>query len=919
MHKICIKKTVSLLLTATVLFWGCDALVRYEAYDDAFQVYNAVIDDSGQLKWLDEYGEEKEFDTGFSNIASIQFFSELPSYYSSVDEGIVSPVKNQVSTGLCWAFSTISMLETSMKMKNYPNDGFFDFSEMHLARFCIAGRETDTASPIYNDGFNFDGTVVSAYSGNPMLAAYTVLSGAGPALEENYGFFNGRLSAGEISYSEKYKSAAELTDLIEMNGSDTDDIKRAIMEYGSVSVFVDSNSISSGAYVPGSSANHVVTVVGWDDSRTFTVNNISYTGAWIFKNSWGSEWQDNGFGYVPYSDKVVSGAGAYVLSADKKEYHDIYQYTGFAPLGALGVRSDNITLANVFHNNHEYEESLNSFGTTVVNKNTEYELTIYVSDTKPDTPSSGTAVYQQTGVFPHTGYCKIELNDKVILKPDSYFSICIKHINPTGDNISFAVEGSGRSISSELPDITYGSHKGESWIYNGGWVDTSLLSYNNLPIKAYTCINNIEDRAKFAAGAMSEPDKYPFLTQYCSLEMLEKYLSGSTADKLNGYNRIQKAKALYDLKETKTEAVYLDISKSDIVINDDSFTYDNQSYAGGNYKFIISGESYENKISVNANAYIVYDDLINAQKSYSSDSVILVELRNRNLIGVYSENAFFINQENQMLYSVGFSKPEVAGTVVNNVLVELNGSGYFSADDFEIDDLGRLYAWIPEGRIRIALNSENNSAEYTANLSDGVISGEDFFNNGIKSAFTNTLSDNGVKIYGMDKIYYPKEPIVLMCGDVDSQPGEYEKYVLYMLQTQNDNIELINLGEICADKRFTVFSTAYPGQYIFYLGLLDTLKNRIVSSETINITVLDPEEYSRTYKKAASFVKIGNNYELDGVSMSDGDDLYCGMYLDGKLVKAVKGAKKFVFDGEVNQIKTFVWNNMMPEFFRALQ
>ena len=43
--------------------------------------------------------------------------------------------------------------------------------------------------------------------------------------------------------------------------------------------------------------SHAVTLVGFDDNY----KRNGQEGCLIFKNSWGSEWGDNGYGYLPYS------------------------------------------------------------------------------------------------------------------------------------------------------------------------------------------------------------------------------------------------------------------------------------------------------------------------------------------------------------------------------------------------------------------------------------------------------------------------------------------------------------------------------------------------------------------------------------------------------------------------------------------
>jgi len=92
-------------------------------------------------------------------------------------------------------------------------------------------------------------------------------------------------------------------------------------------VFDDFNSYSDGCYEHdfnyGDPLNHAVLIVGWDD------NMCDGEGAWIVKNSWNTNWGDDGFFYMKYGS---SGIGNGVLMP-------IYQYGG---MGDIQVSVDSI-------------------------------------------------------------------------------------------------------------------------------------------------------------------------------------------------------------------------------------------------------------------------------------------------------------------------------------------------------------------------------------------------------------------------------------------------------------------------------------------------------------------------------------------------------------------------------------------------
>ena len=99
------------------------------------------------------------------------------------------------------------------------------------------------------------------------------------------------------------------------NFTDNAKIKEAVMKYGAVTISYYSSSDDSyfnedtGAYYQNtkSTTNHQVTVMGWDDN--YSAKNFEMTppgdGAFITKNSWGTESGKDGYYYISYYDTSV--------------------------------------------------------------------------------------------------------------------------------------------------------------------------------------------------------------------------------------------------------------------------------------------------------------------------------------------------------------------------------------------------------------------------------------------------------------------------------------------------------------------------------------------------------------------------------------------------------------------------------------
>lgn len=87
--------------------------------------------------------------------------STLPSYYDARRENIVTSVKNQGTTGTCWAFAETSQAETYMlkyhknflKTLGYNSQKEFDLSEMALSYY-ISNPPADPLGNVYDNGIH---------------------------------------------------------------------------------------------------------------------------------------------------------------------------------------------------------------------------------------------------------------------------------------------------------------------------------------------------------------------------------------------------------------------------------------------------------------------------------------------------------------------------------------------------------------------------------------------------------------------------------------------------------------------------------------------------------------------------------------------------------------------------------------------
>lgn len=97
--------------------------------------------------------------------------------------------------------------------------------------------------------------------------------------------------------------------------------------YGSISQANSNGKIPYPSSKEKNLGGHAIMAVGYDDNMVIknAINNSETKGALIIRNSWGTDWGDGGYGYLPY-EYVLSGLAIDWWTLIKQEWVDTGQF-----------------------------------------------------------------------------------------------------------------------------------------------------------------------------------------------------------------------------------------------------------------------------------------------------------------------------------------------------------------------------------------------------------------------------------------------------------------------------------------------------------------------------------------------------------------------------------------------------------------
>ena len=524
--------------------------------------------------------------------------SSLPSSYDLRNQNgynFVSPIKNQGTTSICWAFATIENVET-LYMKN-NNHSYSDLVPKFSIRQMdyITSTEYDSSSSIsylaitgnWSSGMcNYSSCRWTSWT-NPDNGSHELDKG-GNFFTSSIAMANGITLTDEnimpwheektpVYVNEIYgydKSLYEVNSTINMPTINADsasaelinsyvsDIKTYMMEYGGPFVGTYSPQSTCGfENIDGKKVlktddcvnnennkdlGHAMQIIGWDDNYEYSyceseTNHYqansdgtcskgkltSGKGAWILKNSWGTETtetQEYSYVYLTYDSTRLSIGFTTSISDMKNRtwdnnYHGNPWIERKISNGMLSI--DNQTKEFNTHNN--YAEKIEKVKFLTSSKNGKYNISILTENKNYD--NIATITTTEAGIY------TIDLSAKNIILNDKIFSVKIEGENGVqffNDSISVFTSNSSDKQSIETNYVsgikTYHDPDGQPSEKNVAFIS----SYGDITVKLNHYLKNVSDYKKISYKAILDGVDHSryFFNNYSSIASNMTYIDG---------------------------------------------------------------------------------------------------------------------------------------------------------------------------------------------------------------------------------------------------------------------------------------------------------------------------------------------------------------------------------------------------------
>lgn len=480
-------------------------------------------------------------------------------------------IKNQKQTNSCWTFASLGMLESTLALMNYKNGInpiVYDFSERHMEY---------ATSDTFKDGTNKNGFHRKVNSGGNSNTFEAYLTNGTGAISEKEMPFENNIDLIELSKIQNVNVITQLNDTIEFpTYKATDDktqikqqMKQHISDYGGIYTQIYGSSLNNNECYNNKTGalycdddtkyqiNHAVLIVGWDDNYSkdnFLENKKPQNnGAWIIKNSWGTEqrytleemknfifkqlpdkcaeygWTsanmipdeiakkvfeefgytiendeavmnigDKGFMYISYEDvNVYKNLYGITNAQQEVKYDKIYQYNKFGGPMTISYKNGNKGyLATVF----DKETNQTEYLTQVSIKSSEtYTCKVYVNPNGSSKEKSNLQQVQLKSGESETfdaGYHTIEFKNPVPITGNS-FVVVIEIEGTQTDRLSIVAEYNYADFYGENADST-----------------SALHNFDNVTVANGKCFIALGENSEEWIDTSKEHERYENLPNY---------------------------------------------------------------------------------------------------------------------------------------------------------------------------------------------------------------------------------------------------------------------------------------------------------------------------------------------------------------------------------------------------------------------
>ena len=407
------------------------------------------------------------------NSSGINPETGMPYAFDLREKGLVSSVKNQGSYGTCWAHALISSLESN-EIANTPD---IDLSEWQLATYTCPSDDPGKVFDYLSNG--------STYENELQL----LLNQIAPVPEADCPY------GGEIADRSKpvkeiqKESVLHMIDFFEYdcwkNGSYEMDplaVKQVMFDghslYFAVSVSMletDCYNSENHSYFCNSELSeqikaqyspdkkwlgHAMTLVGWDDNYPASAFNYDpgKDGAWLVKNSWGTNWGDGGYFWISSADDSVGSFFAPITesaSVRNRFFSHDAGYYGTLSTNRNGTDKE-MYYANVFY--PEADSCITDLMLCCVNPEDTMEVTLYSGLQDPNDPTSGTASGPMTVRLPQKDYQLVPLKQAFSVKKGEPFSVTVRLTGEAGVKVPCELAQDEWKFIKETDGYLYGRY-----------------------------------------------------------------------------------------------------------------------------------------------------------------------------------------------------------------------------------------------------------------------------------------------------------------------------------------------------------------------------------------------------------------------------------------------------------------------------